>query len=221
MSILDNKIYNPAKFYEWSGSKGALTTYNKNSKENDLVNELEFIVLDQAATIKGWDDSSNSGYWSNEVKSSSSELIVRNKKGIVAKGTYADIKGTPGLKFCKVVYAYDTKTNEVIGLLFYGSSVTVAIDAKIKDGAKYKLTQNKELQKKGSNKYYVPIIDIVDCPTDELETAKEAYATILKPYLDEYYATDNTPKTDNNVTEMEEVHLRDIDLDNINVQMPF
>lgn len=220
MSILDNKIYNPAKFYEWAGSTGHLRTYNKETKTEILVDELEFIVLDQAATLKGWDDSSSSSYWSNEIKDSKDEFVLRNKKGIVAKGTYNEVKDTPGVKFCKVVYAYDVKNKEVIGLLLHGSSVTVAIDAKIKDGAKYSFVKNPEIQKKGATKYYVPIIKAMECPSEELELARGAYVNTLKPYLDQYYAEKPKPL---NLGEMEEVHLRDLNDINIDAlpAMPF
>lgn len=80
---------------EWSGSDGVLRYYDKATKQNvDVGNNFTFIVLDQLASIMGWNDASESGIYSNEVKDTRSQpLTVKAfKGGVLAEGLYANIR---------------------------------------------------------------------------------------------------------------------------------
>ena len=63
------KTPNPAtKFLEFKNGK--FSYYDKTSEANvEVPLPLRFIVLDELATIKGWDSKTNSGIYSNEVHS--------------------------------------------------------------------------------------------------------------------------------------------------------
>ncbi len=217
MSILDTKIIkNPAKFYEWAGSIGEFKTYNSETKENEYVKDITFIVVDQAMTLKGWDDSTDSAIWSNELKDIKKPFIVKNSKGVIEKGLYSELKSD--VKFCKVLYGYDINNNDIIGVKLYGSSLGVALNNKIFDGDKYTLSVNPEIQKKGANKYYIPTIEKIEATPEEIERAKELYKTVLLPYLDEYYANSGEDTSLNE--DFTGVDIEEIDLEGV-PPMPF
>lgn len=167
----EEKSGNPAKkFLSWKGEIGVWEYYDKEKGENVQLDEKLYIVpLDELSTIKGWHDASQSGIYSNEVKFlNNEELSVRSfKGGEITKGLYQNIKGSlEGGKFSKSVYAamLDSKGNiiEMVNISFKGSSLGSWIDAKvnIKEGRVLVLSKNPEIQKKGSTKYYVPIIKV-------------------------------------------------------------
>lgn len=100
---------NPAQhFFSWAGGKGQLQFYDKEKKENIAVPlPMEFLVLDELATMTGYNKKLESGYWSNEVRSTKKEeFIVRTKNGIAQSGLYeqlADVRGK-GAKYAKSIY---------------------------------------------------------------------------------------------------------------------
>ena len=103
MSLLDEgRATNPAKHY-MNVKSGSLVYYDKESGENVQVpTPLKFIVLDQLATIKGWSDQDESGYWSNEVKSIGKDVLnVRTKSGLKETGLWRDIKSSPSIAGAK------------------------------------------------------------------------------------------------------------------------
>lgn len=87
---------NPAtRFYEWSGGEGIIRYYSKEESKNiDVGDKFSFILLDSLATIKGWNDASDSGIFSNEVKDTRAEpLLVKSfKGGVIAEGFYSQIR---------------------------------------------------------------------------------------------------------------------------------
>jgi hypothetical protein len=89
-------LSNPAKrFLEWKSNDKCFSYYDKEKKENVKVElPFKFLVLDQLHTISGWNDATQSGIYSNEVKFISKQVMtVKPFKGNeIAKGLYADIK---------------------------------------------------------------------------------------------------------------------------------
>lgn len=87
---------NPAtRWFEWHGERGVVTYYDKEKKENvDLALPFVAIVLDQLSAVKGWDDSTKSGIYSNAVRDTRQELLTVKsfKGGVIAEGRYKDIK---------------------------------------------------------------------------------------------------------------------------------
>src|ERR1700722_13886513 len=100
------------KYFTWSGDAGGWKYYDKTKGEKGenvtVPMPFRFLVLDVLATIKGWSDADQSGYWSNEVRNVKTDtLTVRNKKGIAATGTYQEIlnnRACDGVKYCQSVY---------------------------------------------------------------------------------------------------------------------
>ena len=102
---------NPAtKFLSWKSNDKCFSYYDKEKKENVLVKlPFKFLVLDELHTISGWNDATNSGIFSNEVKFISKEVMtVKPFKGNeIAKGLYKDIKekvNAAGGHYVKSIY---------------------------------------------------------------------------------------------------------------------
>lgn len=91
-------IANPcARWMEWNGEKGVFKFYDKDVKQNIEIEpsqEFTFLLLDQMACVKGWNDASESGIYSNEVRDLTKEpLVVKAfKGGLIASGFYKEIK---------------------------------------------------------------------------------------------------------------------------------
>jgi hypothetical protein len=87
---------NPAtKFIDWKSNDKNFSYYDKETKENVAIAlPFKFLVLDELHTVKGWNDATQSGIYSNEVKFISKEVMtVKPFKGNeIAKGLYKDIK---------------------------------------------------------------------------------------------------------------------------------
>ena len=93
----DNRTPNPSfRFYEWKGKTGVIQYYDKIEEKNVVVGKkFPFVLLDELATIKGFNKQADSGLYSNEVRDINTEpLTVKIFKGNihVAEGLYRDIK---------------------------------------------------------------------------------------------------------------------------------
>lgn len=115
------------KYLSWSSNDKCFNFYDKETKENKkLTLPLTLVHLDEMSTIKGWHDSSASGIYSNEVRSTKSEeLNVRAfKGGDLAKGIYQDIKlkvQSLGGHYCVSIYAF--VNNEIVNISLKGSAL--------------------------------------------------------------------------------------------------
>jgi len=217
----EKNLKNPAKFYEWKGGEGVISTYNKKTNKNETIEKLQFVVLDQLVTLKGFDSKSSSGYWSNEIRNIEDDiLILKNKNGIVKQGVYSTFKGLSDVKFTKVVYGYEVNTKELIAFLFYGSAVGSAIEADIKDGNKYTVYKNPEKMKKGRTEYYIPYVERNEVTDAEYNTAMSVYEEELKPYHNEYFKVNKAEtKKENTTTTITGFNPADIKVEE--VEMPF
>lgn len=178
---------------------GSVNYYDKEEGQNiDVPVPLEFVVLDQLGTVKGWSDADQSGYWSNEVKSSSTEPVtVRTKLGEKATGIWKEIKGNPfvaGAKFNASVYIA-TKGREgleIQNIAFSGASLNAWIEFV---NANKGVTRGKNKvvitgfldAKKGAVKYQVPVFEAVEITEEELEAATTLDVE-LQNYLDAYFS---------------------------------
>lgn len=177
----DDKPTNPAKqFIKVKG--GELTYYDKESKQDVVVpSPIDFIVLDQLATVKGWSDADDSGYWSNEVRSvGSDELTIRTKNGVKETGIWKDIKGKPSVSGAKynasiyIAHFVDGKA-VLVNLGLSGAALNAWIE----------FTQNADIKKnkvrlarwddasKGSVKYKVPVFESTPMTGGERDQAIE------------------------------------------------
>jgi hypothetical protein len=118
---------NPAtRWYEWHGERGIVTYYDKEQKASiDVPLPFTFIVLDQLSAVKGWDDSTKSGIFSNAVRDTREEVLTVKsfKGGIIAEGRYKDIKpqvNAAGGHFESQIYiAYKAASGLAIGTLSF------------------------------------------------------------------------------------------------------
>lgn len=220
MSLLDdNRPTNPAKHFI-NISKGALTYYDKETGENlPVATPFEFIVLDQCATVKGWSEEQDTGYWSNEVKAvGKKQLNVRTKNGLKASGLWRDIKdevkADKGV-FVSVVYlaAKGRDGLETQALLLKGS----ALNAWVEFTKKTNLKTHKVVladwsdAKKGSVNYKVPVFSAVKMEDGELEQAKER-AVELRAYHNEYFSYNPDKHNEETATQKDTV-VTDFDED--------
>lgn len=164
-------IQSPVKKYlSWSSNEKCFTYWDKEAKENKKLSlPVKFIHYDEFATIKGWHDPSNSGIYSNEVKSTKTEkLVVRtfNNK-ILADGLYQDIKpsvNSAGGDYHVSLYA--EMNGEIINISLKGAALGTWSNFS-KDHRKFFLGSyinviGAQDEKKGSVKYSVPVFQVGD-----------------------------------------------------------
>lgn len=225
MSLLDDdRLTNPAKHFIKVKS-GALSYYDNESKENVAVaTPLKFVVLDQLATIKGWSDQDESGFWSNEVKRiGSDEVNVRTKAGLKARGIWKEIKGDvalAGAKYNASIYiaAPGRDGMEIQNLAFTGAALNSWIEfTKANDVRKVTVTlADWKDAKKGSVSYKTPVF--VATPMEDTE--KEEAVTLakeLKAYHEAYFSNEASHSE-----KSEDVVNEDVDDDPINLDdIPF
>lgn len=190
---------NPAKkFFEWKGSKGVFEYYDKDKKESvPAPANFAFVVLDELSTIKGYNQQTQLGLYSNEVRNlKTQKMIVRYHHGNeLIEGYYNDIKEfvkAKGGKFCKSVYIAIKEGSElkIANIQFIGSGF---------DGWMRFLEKNKnELytgivqwtgsvpEKNGATQYMVPTFEIrpIAPATDQ---AAGTLQKELELYLEEYF----------------------------------
>lgn len=224
-----DKPSNPAKFF-MKVKGGAVSYYDKEAGENvNVPVPLEFVVLDQLATAKGWSDADNSGFWSNEVKSAGTDpLTVRTSSGVKATGIWKDVKNDPavaGAKFNASVYiAHKSGKGLVISnIAFERSSLNAWIEfiqankGVMKGKSKVVLSSFADA-KKGAVNYKVPVFEITDITDDELEVAKDLDKE-LQAYLAQYF---NYKPADEPVVQQDDVVIEDIGDEPINLDdIPF
>lgn len=184
---------NPAtKFLNWKSNDKCFSFYDRETKENVLVPlPFKFLVLEEMHTISGWNDATQSGIYSNEVKFISKEtMTVKPFKGNeIAKGLYKDIKEkvkAAGGHYVKSIYIM-LEDGSLANLQLKGSAVQgwgeftqkgkqrlvdewVSVDKAI-DG------------KKGAVKFTTPDFKFLQSITDvESELADDCFNT-LEAYL--------------------------------------
>jgi len=189
---------NPAtKFIEWKSTEKCFSFYNKENSTNELLTlPFKFLVLDELHAIKGWNDATQSGIYSNEVKFISKEVMnVKPFKGNeIAKGLYKDIKEkvqSAGGHYVKSIYIM-LEDGTLANLQLKGSAVQ-------KWGEFTQKTRNrlpdewvvvsKALDgKKGAVKFTTPEFEFLKSLSDsEMEQADEVFNT-LESYLKTYLA---------------------------------
>jgi len=195
MSLSQDRPTNPAKRF-LKVKSGAVSYYDKESQENvNVPTPLEFIVLDQLATVKGWSDQDESGYWSNEVRSVGRDVLtVRTSKGMKDQGIWRDIKGNASIAGAKYHSSIYIATKGHDGLEINNLSLTgAALNAWIEFTQKHRVNTNKVIltgwndAKKGSVSYKVPVFEAVPMEDGERDEAIELDKE-LQAYLKEYFS---------------------------------
>lgn len=191
------KSANPtSKYLEWKSNDKSFSYYDKEAGENVKVElPLKFLFLQNYHTVKGWNDASESGIYSNEVFYIGSEpMTVRSfKGGVIAEGLYKDIKPTitaAGGKYNRSIYVM-LEDGTVANISLKGSGVRQWSDFKeanenlIDNQWVEVLTSNDE--KKGSIKYSTPEFTVGANLTKQDSAKADDVAAELKAYLDGYF----------------------------------
>ena len=222
LNTSEGKTSNPAtKFLQWKSNDKCFAYYDKEKGENVQVPlPFKFQFLEHFSTIKGWNDASETGIYSNEIMfTSKEELDVKTFKGVeIAKGLYKDIRSKvrdAGGKYHRSVYVLNEDGN-IVNIQMKGavvSAYSVFMDGDSKTGIKghkhliennWVVVNKFQELKKGATKYSVPIFEVGSVFTDsEFKIANEKYKEI-ENYFDNYKG-----KADVNIVEVDD----DDDLD--------
>ena len=187
---------NPAtKFLSWKSNDKQFSYYDKETKENVLVPlPLKFLVLDEMHSISGWNDATQSGIYSNEVKFISKEtMTVKPFKGNeIAKGLYKDIKEkvkSAGGHYVKSIYIM-LEDGTLANLQLKGSAVQkwgeFTSKGKQRLVDEWVVVDKAVDGKKGAVKFTTPDFRFLQSITDaESELADECFNT-LEAYMSTY-----------------------------------
>lgn len=224
MSLLDDeRPQNPAKHFI-NFKNGTLSFYDKEAGTDvPVAVPFKFIVLDTAATIKGWSAAEDTGIWSNEVKKvGEQELNVRTKNGLIASGVWKDIKDqvvADGGKFHTVLYiaAQGRDGLETQALLLKGATLNTWIEFTKKNNIKTNSVTIAEWITQGKAvKYKLPVF--VATPMEDTERDEAIkLATELRAYHNQYFS-----QVVEQPTHKDDVVIEDIDDEPINLDdIPF
>lgn len=203
MSRLDRpegKSQNPtSKFLSWKSNEKCFAYYDKETSSNIEVKlPLKFAFLEHYHTIKGWNDKSESGIYSNEVfLIGHQEITVKAfKGGEIAKGLYSEIRTKirdAGGVYHRSIYAV-SESGELINFSIKGSGVSAYSDfAKLYSNQfeqNWIEVNSFEELKKGATKYSVPTFSLGEKFTKKEDANIVEIAKVLQSYMDTYLAKD-------------------------------
>lgn len=217
----EKKSTNPAKkFLEWKSDEKCFSFYDKEKKENVKVElPLSFVILEHYHTVKGWNDKSESGIYSNEVYSIGSEKMeVKSfKGGTIATGYYKDIKENvknAGGHYSRSIYAV-TNDLEIINISLKGSGVAAysefvnLIGDNNFDKNWVTISGAKEL-KKGKVNYSIPIFE--KGPEIKDKSKLIPFAQELQEYMIAYTSNDKPTRENSAVDKYFEANEDEEDL---------
>lgn len=185
-----------SKYLDWKSNDKSFSYYDKEAGENVKVDlPLRFVFLQHYHTVKGWNDASQSGIYSNEVYYIGSEpMTVRAfKGGTIAEGIYKDIKQditNAGGKYHRSVYVM-LEDGSIANLSFKGAVVREWSDfmessKNLVDNQWIEVNSAKD-QKKGSIKYSTPEFTLGANLNAKDSAQADSVASELKAYLDAYF----------------------------------
>lgn len=194
-----------SKYLDWKSNDKSFSYYNKEAGENVKVGlPFKFVFLQHYHTVKGWNDASNSGIYSNEVYYIGSEpMTVRAfKGGVIAEGIYKDIKPAitnAGGKYHRSVYVM-LEDGSIANLSLKGAVVKEWSDfmednKNLLDNQWVEINSAKD-QKKGSIKYTTPEFTLGSNLTAKESSQADSVASELKTYLDAYFNKEEAVEID-------------------------
>lgn len=209
---------NPArKWFEWDGANGGFRYYDKDLKQRvEVPDGFTFIVLDQLASVTGYNDKDKTGIYSNEVRDTKKEtLTVKTFKGqVIGEGFYASIKdrvNIQGGSFTTVLYVAFKDNGKLTlgGVKFSGASLSSWMDFQKENRKEIweKAVRIKGFldKKKGRIDYRVPeTIKLVEIDAKTDDEAKAIDADILQPYLVGYFGRTQTEQVSARTNEPED-----------------
>tara|TARA_R100001086_G_scaffold229362_1_gene149200 strand:- start:347 stop:994 length:648 start_codon:yes stop_codon:yes gene_type:complete len=177
---------NPISAYaRWKGSKGLWEIYSRKTGETVLTDKLDFVVLDQLNSVRGFTRSKGL-YSCAEVRDIHAQpmsvyLTENGKSTLFKEGVYSDIKAElkeKGIKFQKVVYAMANSDHEnstlndgIVKLELQGAAMSAWFDAGPMDGQRIEMEDS--IFQEGAISYYIPKFICTKATENMLEKAKE------------------------------------------------
>lgn len=212
------------RYMTWAGGAGELQYYDKEAKERIKIPlPFTFMVLDELTSIGGFSDADKSGIWSNEVRSTKDQLIVKTSSGTIAKGDYTSLKDhlkAQGAKYARSVYvAYQEPKGEdfewVIGnIKFVGAGLGAWFEftrSTIVTNIATRLTGS-TMDKKGATTFHVPTFEVVHLSESDADTAYQLDIE-LQQYLKDYFSKGTDKQIISDVVESERHEEADAQID--------
>lgn len=204
----ETQLKNPAKkFITFKGTTGkwvyfdkSLATEEKKGENVEITLPIDFIVLDELATVKGYHDASESAIYSNEVKDTTKDqLWVKSFQwGEIATGIYSEIKGSLQWgKYSKSVYAM--LDWELVNFNFIGISLSSWIEKGFTT-RNVRISAEMKKGKKGANEYYIPKFEQVEPDQTKMAEAKVLFDE-LQTFLSVKLKTDKVTYPEESTTE--------------------
>lgn len=214
-SAPNDRIQNPAsRFFSWDGDNGNIYFYDKDLEVkgkdkpggNVPVNAIfTFILLDELATIKGFNKPAKSGIFSNEVRNTQEDILSVKTfdKNLIAEGLYKNIKAAvvaAGGKYCASLYiAYKDDDGLRIGnLALKGAGFGPWLEFAKKNRADiYKKAiyiSGKTEGKTGKIVFQMPVFALKDV-NDETNDAATELDKQLQIFLSSYLSRTKTQQT--------------------------
>ena len=200
-----NETSSPVTQYlNWKSNDKAFAYYDKAKSENVLVElPIKILFLEHYHTVKGWNDASESGIFSNEVYSIGSEpLTVKAfKGGEIATGLYKEIKESiknAGAVYNRSIYAM-TSEGALINISLKGSGVKAYSDFyndnnHLLDNSWIEINSAKE-GKKGAVKYTTPEFTLGSPISKDENKMADEVANSLQAYMNSYFGRDDQEAT--------------------------
>ncbi|MGJ8762113.1 MAG: hypothetical protein ACSHXA_16340 [Polaribacter sp.] len=184
------------KYLNWKSNDKSFAYYDKEQGKNVLVElPIKFLFLEHYHTVKGWNDASESGIYSNDVYSiGKEELSVKAfKGGEIGKGLYKDIKEqikNAGAVYHRSVYGM-LPDGSIVNVQLKGSGVKAYSDFyndnnHLLDNQWIEINQAKE-GKKGAVKFTTPEFKIGENITKAEDKLANDAASKLQGYMDTYF----------------------------------
>ncbi len=197
MSISNPSVTNPVeKYIEFRSDEKRFTYFDKTKGEKgenvEIPPPFYITVLDELATIDGFNEENNCGFKSSEVHDTKKEpMSVKTWKGsFEAEGLYEEIKDkckSAGGKFTRSIYALlsISKTEkELVNIKLKGTANGAWIDLKVKpDQNVVKFCEEFKTGKKGKTEYNIPVFELMDITPELLEEGIRVDTDVLQPYL--------------------------------------
>ena len=212
----DNAPHPCTRWIEWDGSNGEFRYYDKDQKKNvGLGDALNFILLDQLATIKGWHDASDSGISSNDVRDTRQDVLVVKafKGGQLAAGVYQHIRDrviAQGGYFTTKLYVAVKAGEEleIASVAFKGAALNAWVEFSKKNRAdlykKAVLCKGFNEGKKGKITFRTPIFHMKDVSAETDSKALDC-DRILQEYLKGYFSRPKAEQAEQHPSESHHV----------------
>ena len=184
------------KYLNWKSNDKSFAYYDKEQGKNVVVElPIKFLFLEHYHTVKGWNDATESGIYSNEVYSiGKEELSVKAfKGGEIGKGLYKDIKEkikNAGAVYHRSVYGM-LPDGSLVNFQLKGSGVKAYSDFyndnnHLLDNQWIEINSAKE-DKKGAVKFTTPEFKIGENITKSEDKLANDAANLLQGYMDTYF----------------------------------